>query len=379
MDFRFFPNEIELDAWTIIIGLMGLMFIIQIFYFVFVYLRLAKYKEKQMGVHEGKPVSVVIAARNELKNLENNLPIILSQDYSEYQVVVVNDRSWDSSDDYLREMAEKHSHLHVITIQDSPLYQHGKKMAVTLGVKGAKHDILLFTDADCTPSSDQWVREMVRGYDSNEIVLGFSPYIKKKGILNWFIRFDGVQIALQYLSYALAGVPYMGVGRNMSYKKDLFYKSNGFKKHYHIQSGDDDLFVNSVANKDNVRIRLNNDAITCTQPKMTLKDWWWQKKRHFSSSGMYKMKHKILLSLYPISLLLMLALGLVSLFGVWKWVAISMIFLRITTQLLIFRPIYKKLGASELLVLTPIFELIFLIVNPMIHISNAFVKPNKWA
>ncbi len=332
-----------------------------------------------MGLHEGQPVSVIIAARNELENLKSNLTAILEQNYGEFQVVVVNDRSWDQTADYLREMKAKYSHLHVITVHEHDLYTHGKKMAVTLGVKGAKYDMLLFTDADCKPDSKDWISEMVKGYSGNEIVLGYSPQMKERGFLNWLIRFDTVQVGMQYLSYALAGVPYMGVGRNMSYKKDLFFKQNGFKKHYHIQSGDDDLFINQAATKDNVSIRVNGDAFMMTKPKTSFKDWWWQKKRHFSSSGFYKFKHKVLLSLYPMSLLFLAIATVVSLFGPYIWLALGLYMTRITIQLLIFNAIYKKLGARELLVLTPFLELIFLFINPLIHVSNAFVKPNKWA
>lgn len=373
------PNTIELNFWSLVMLSLLVLFVVQLFYFFNFFLRLARYKEKNMGLHDGKPVSVVIAARNELENLKHNLPLILNQDYNDFQVVVVNDRSWDASGDYLREMSEKYYHLHIITIQDSELYQHGKKMAITLGVKGAKHDYLLFTDADCTPNSEHWISEMLKGYDSNEIVLGFSPYQKKKGFLNWMIRFDAVQIGMQYLSFALAGVPYMGVGRNLSYKKDLFFEKQGFKSHYHIKSGDDDLFVNEAASKSNVRIRLNDMCFTESVPKESLSDWWWQKKRHFSTSNLYKWHHKLLLSLYPISLLLLVTAAVISLFGPWIWIALIAFGLRIIIQLLIFRSIYRKLGASELLILTPILELIFLFVNPMIHVSNAFVKPTRWA
>jgi len=375
----FLPQNITLDFWFYTLVCVGVMWLIQMFYFFNFFLRLARYKEKNMGLHDGKPVSVIIAARNELDNLKQNLPLILEQDYAKFQVIVVNDRSWDASADYLRAMEKQYAHLHIITIQESELYQHGKKMAITLGVKGAKYDYLLFTDADCEPSSKHWISEMLKGYDSNEIVLGFSPYQKKKGILNWLIRFDAVQIGMQYLSFALAGVPYMGVGRNLSYKKNLFFENNGFKNHYHVKSGDDDLFVNETASKSNVRIRLNNQAFMASHPKENLTDWWWQKKRHFSTSGLYKWHHKFLLSLYPISLLLLLVSTVMLVFKPWIWVVLSLFSARIIIQLLIFRKVYKKLGASELLILTPILELIFLFVNPMIHVSNAFVKPTKWA
>ena len=372
-----FEDLIIGDSWFWVFCVTSAMFLYQVFHMLYFFIRLARFKTDVNP--NNKPVSVVIASRNELKNLEQFLPSVLDQDYPDFQVVVVNDRSWDQTQRYLEQMEKKYERLHVITVHDNDLYQHGKKMAITLGIKGAKYDTLLLTDADCKPVSKNWIRSMSNSIGEHEVVLGYSRYQKTKGLLNRLIRFDTVQIANQYLSYALAGLPYMGVGRNLMYSKALFDRHKGFKKHYHIASGDDDLFINAAANKNNTDICIHPESITESVPKKTFLEWWRQKKRHYTTGAHYKLKHKILLVTYPLSFLLFIAGVVVSLLGPWIWLVLGMYLLRITIQLLIFQNTYKKLTARDLLVLTPILELMLVFINPLIHISNVFVKPKRWA
>jgi glycosyltransferase involved in cell wall biosynthesis len=356
------------------------LLMVQLFYFFFFFLRLNFHKERRSSVHAEQPVSIIIAARNERRNLEKHLPKILNQNYPEFQVVVVNDRSWDGTFEFLEDLRQVEPRLHVVHIPENELHDGGKKLAVTCGVKGAKYDLLLFTDADCLPNSENWINEMVNGYDENEIVLGYSPYQKRKGVLNWLIRFDTVQVGLHYLSFALSGVPYMGVGRNMSYKKETFWKAGGFKSHYHIKSGDDDLFINQVAKKKSVRIVLHENSFMESIPKESFSTWFWQKRRHLTTSKYYKWWHKLLLGLYPLTYLLFTIAAVSMLFfaPTFYW-ALGMLLGRILIQMLIFARIYTRLGAKDLLVLTPILEFVMSLLMPMAHFINARSKPLRWS
>ncbi|MBL4704052.1 MAG: glycosyltransferase, partial [Flavobacteriales bacterium] len=273
--------NVELTFEVVLMGVFVLTLLVQLFYFLFFFVRLTFFKSKE-GEVTFPPVTVIIAARNEERNLVANLPEIFKQDYPEFQVVVVNDRSWDETGDVLRAFQLKYDNLHVVNIREMENYSHGKKLAVTLGIKGAKYENLLFTDADCRPASDQWIKKMVassNGYQRQKesLILGYSPYKKKKGMLNKLIRFDTVNIGVQYLSFALAGIPYMGVGRNMSYRKELFFSVGGFKSHYHLASGDDDLFVNEVSKKSDVDIVFEPDAQMVSTPEENFTKWWSQK------------------------------------------------------------------------------------------------------
>lgn len=362
----------------IVFMVLMLALLIQLFYFLFFFIRLTFFKKKSEMV-EFPPVSVVICARNEEENLLKNLPQIFQQEYPEFEVVVVNDRSWDETLDVLRAFQKKHDNLHVVNIQESENYAHGKKLAITLGIKGAQHEHLLFTDADCFPSSDQWIRKMAVSFQRKSLILGYSPYQKKKGFLNKLIRFDTVQIGVQYLSFALAGLPYMGVGRNMSYKKDLFFSVGGFKSHYHISSGDDDLFVNEVGKRSLIDIVIDPEAQMVSEPKDSYSEWWTQKRRHLTTAKHYKWVHKLFLSLFPGSLMLFMAAFVVLLFTSFWPLALAAFGLRMLVQILVLNKPMKVLGGKDLVFLTPFIEIVLLILNPVIYFSNLVVKPTKWS
>ena len=133
-----------------------------------------------------------------------------------------------------------------------------KKLALTIGVKAAHYDYLLMTDADCRPESRNWIREMMSGFicggEQIEVVLGYGAYFEKNTLLSSLINYDTLFIGLQYLGMAAAGYPYMGVGRNLAYKKDTFFKNHGFRGLLNERSGDDDLFVNKVTTRYNTAI-----------------------------------------------------------------------------------------------------------------------------
>ena len=367
----------EFGFEALVLLVFAVAVVMQLFFFLYFFIRLAVYKPTSQNVEE-TPVSVIIAARNEERNLLINLPKIFEQDYPDFEVVVVNDRSWDETADVLRGFQKKYSNLHVINIAESTHYNHGKKLAITLGIKGAKFDHLLFTDADCHPASDQWIRKMSSCLKSKSLILGFSPYERKKGLLNKIIRFDAVQIGVQYLSFALAGMPYMGVGRNMSYEKDLFFSVSGFKSHYHIKSGDDDLFVNEVSKKANVNVVVDPAAQMISIPETNFSNWYNQKRRHFTTAKHYRNLHKIFLSLLSVSLLFMIVSFFILIFTrFWMFAAIGM-GVRLLVQLLVLRKPMKTMGGGDLLIFTPIIELVILFLNPVIYFSNFILKPSKW-
>ncbi|MBL7925902.1 MAG: glycosyltransferase [Bacteroidia bacterium] len=315
-----------------------------------------------------------------MKNLRQHLEIILNQNYGTYQVVVVNDCSWDDTGLYLEVMEQHYHHLKVVTIKEQERYQHGKKFALSLGIKAAIHNRLLFTDADCLPASEDWIKEMMMAYtNQTEIVLGYGAYQKSKGLLNKWIRFDTVFNAIQYLSFALLKLPYMGVGRNLSYTKELFFKRKGFASHQHILSGDDDLFVNEHATKHNVRICIKPYAFTVSIPKKNWNDWFKQKKRHLSTSAYYRAKHKLLLGIYHLSAYLFFIAAPVLLAIQYQWMTITVLLvLRYLLQIFIWQSCFKKLGEQDLIWMAPFLEIFMLFVYPFTLISSRFQKNQTW-
>lgn len=335
----------------LLIGLFATVIALQVLYYLFFFLRLAIYKKPKKTVQVEHPISVVICARDEAHNLANTLPGVLVQAYSTtHEVVLVNDNSEDETKYLLDEFKKSFKNLNPVLLTQEAKMIAGKKFPLSMGIKSAKNETLLLTDADCLPASEHWMRLMQDGYDDGkEIVLGYGAYKKKPGLLNKLIRFETFHTALQYFSYALAGLPYMGVGRNLSYKRELFIKNKGFSSINQIPSGDDDLFINQVANRRNTAIVIDHDAHTLSEPKTTFKDWMTQKYRHYTTSKFYKKKHVFLLGLYSLSqfliypsliLALVFTKAYILLIGLWAC--------RMILQGLILRGAMKKLNELDL-------------------------------
>ena len=355
--------------------------ITQLGYWIFVFGRLAIYKEESISSSTTQePVSVIICAKNEEANLENNLDHILTQQYRFFEVIVVNDNSTDRTADVLAKYQDKYPILRVVNLKEKPKGIVGKKYALKHGIEAAKHDLLLMTDADCQPASKNWIQLMqAKIRKPKRIGLAFSPYIKTSGFLNLFIRFETVYTALQYFSFNLIGLPYMGVGRNLIYRKTLYKDGSGFETHMHIASGDDDLFVNEVATQGNVAMILENESFTRSEAKKTLKNFIRQKTRHMSTGTSYKSVHKVLLGLLALShlihyvLCIFLFLIHFSTVFVFGWVAI-----RMGVILIVYALVLRKFREASLLKWILILDFLFigyyLFFAPTLFIR----KTNKW-
>ncbi|WP_294184005.1 glycosyltransferase [Sphingobacterium sp.] len=344
-------------------GVLGLFLCIQLYYILFVYSKLSRYQIEpiQEGT-EFPPLSVIICAHNEQDNIAQFLPEIMHQDYPNFEVIVVNDFSTDNTPWILHEFEAKYPNLKIVDIKEHIRLKHGKKFAVSMGIKASKHEILVFTDADCAPQSNQWLKEVAAAFrPETEIVLGYSPYFKKKGVLNLLIRFETSHTAMSYFSYALKGNAYMGVGRNMAYKKDLFFRNKGFAAHMHIKSGDDDLFVNQNANPVNVNIVLSAESIVYSEPKTTWKSYYKQKARHSGASTIYKKRHQRMLGTQLLSAFLfyIAVIATTVAFPMYWYVPLSAYLLRLIAQWIIFNNIYKKLAVKELIWWLPLVDFIY--------------------
>jgi glycosyltransferase involved in cell wall biosynthesis len=287
----------------------------QILYFLFFLIAFARHKKKAIPQTEIVPVSVIVCAHDELQNLQELLPLLLAQDYAVFEIVIVDDRSNDETLDWLMAETKKDERLRMVHVTQAPDHVNGKKYGLTLGIRAASHEWLVFTDADCRPASTQWLKEMAFAFQADtEFVLGYSPYIKHAGGLNHFIRFETLITALQYMGFALWKMPYMGVGRNLAYRKSLFMESKGFNTILSVTGGDDDLFVNQHANENNTRVALGAEALVYSLPKTNVREFWNQKVRHLAAGKRYKLKHRLLLGLFMVSWFATIWLGFPLLF-----------------------------------------------------------------
>jgi glycosyltransferase involved in cell wall biosynthesis len=301
-----------------LLGAAALSLLMRAFFALIVFLRAGNTKKAKPLHADFPPVSVIIAARNEAENLKQFLPEILSQNYPDFEVIVVDDCSLDDSREILAEMQKAHDNLTISWVPDNAVQRRGKKLALSIGVKAAKNEWLLFTDADCYPASKFWIKSMA-SYMCNkyDFVLGYGGYRREKSMLNQLIRFDTLKIALRYGAYAKLGQAYMGVGRNLAYRKSLWIEKRGFAGFFHLASGDDDLFVNAYAKSKRTAICFSAEGKTESLPAASFTEWKDQKSRHLSTSRYYAAHLRLLLLIEPINQVLSPLLLALTAFLFW--------------------------------------------------------------
>lgn len=386
MDIAFNTNQLSF----IVLILFLISWIVQMCYHWGLFSRLAFHK-KDKGSVNYEPVSVIVCARDAYEYLLDLIPNILSQDYPDFELVIVNDCSQDNTEEYLKDLARFNPKINLVNLTQSLNFFQGKKFPLSMGIKSAKHDLLILTDADCLPNSDQWIKEMVATYRKDtEIVVGYGPYFERKGLLNKLIRFDTLYIAMQYMSLALAKKPYMGVGRNLSYRKSTFMKNKGFTSHYNIPSGDDDLFISQVANKTNTRVSVDAVNRVESEPKRTWATWIRQKKRHYSTGTKYKSQINTILGLllgsrliyYPtLAALFFLPHAFsISSGNIYYYIAIGVFALtHYVTQAIIYIKSAKQLGEKHLgLAFTPLYDCFFMLFTTILGFWSTIFKPKGW-
>ena len=374
----------------ILFSILALSLIVQLGFYLIPYTAILRHKRQARKGNvphtvERPPVSIIICARNEGDNLKRFLPLVLEQDYENYEVIIVNDGSCDDTEEIIKDLQEDYHNLYITNIpQETRIISH-KKLAITVGAKAAKNEILLFTDADCRPLTPDWISMMVRNFDDNtEFVLGHGNYYRLPGFISQMVAYDTLTIAMQYMGFARLGYPYMGVGRNMAYRRSTFFNNKGFAGFLHVASGDDDLLINAFGNSRNTRIEPSLDAETLSLPKTTFKDWYYQKLRHLSTVDVYQSGSKMWIGLEPLtrglfylSVILLLALAYTSPLAVV--VAISAFVLRFVIQFTIINLTAKSyndkpFGLSILLfdIILPLLTLYILTIGKLFQRKTKF-------
>lgn len=356
----------------ILLSATSVLFIIQLIYYFGLYNRIhtnntAVQKGDVHFTQELQPLSVVISARNESENLRKFLPSILEQDYPEFEVIVINDGSTDESEDLLSALEEKYPNLYHSFTPDTARYVSRKKLSLTLGIKASKYDWLVFTEANCTPASNQWLRLMARNFTPRtEIVLGYSGYERGKGCLHRRVSFDSLFTSLRYLGFALAGKPYIGIGRNLAYRKELFFNVKGYSNHLNLQRGEDDLFINQISNENNTRVETDINSTVRMQPVEYYKDWKEEKVSYMATARFYKGSQRLLLGFETLSRLLFyatcvagIALGILHLHWLVAGIAFLLWLLRYVVQAVIINKTATEMGDNRHYYLTlPLFDIL---------------------
>jgi glycosyltransferase involved in cell wall biosynthesis len=359
ISFIFVGMPLSLDLNFFILSLVSIFLFLGLVSYWIQLVRPFHTKETKNDNSNTDGVSVIICAKNASNYLRQNLDVFLTQNYPDYEVVVVNDQSDDDTYEVLQEFSLKYPHLKIVEIKEHIREFKGKKFAIMLGIKAAKNEILLLSDADCVPNSKNWVQSMANGYNKNsKIVLGLSPHKNTKGLLGYLVSYDTFYTGINYIGSALRGIPYMGVGRNLSYKKSFFFENKGFYPYLNIPFGDDDLLVNGHSTKENTEVVISRDSFVLTESKKTISDWFKQKTRHISAGVFYKNKDKNRLGLFYTSQIVFFVSVIVATFILTDllWVLLVLVVFRILmVTLLNILPI-KKLNETKLYGLSGVLD-----------------------
>lgn len=335
--------------------------------------------KKDRKTNKNIPISVIICAKNEAENLRNFLPFVINQNYKNFEIVLINDASTDSTLAIMEVYAKKHNKIKIVNVENTDAFWENKKYALTLGIKAASNDYLLFTDADCKPVSKNWITKMTESFsEEKQIILGYGKYQKESKLVNLFVRYETLLSAIQYFSYAKLGSPYMGVGRNLAYHRSAFFKVKGFIKHMHIRSGDDDLFIQDASNGENTTICTEENSFTKSKAPDSFKNWFRQKRRHVSTANHYKKIHQFLLGLFFTSKFFFFLLAIVCLFLFsWKLI-LPFVISYYSTTFIIVGISAKKLKEKNVIYGLPFLEIGLLLFQFSIFITNTFSKPTHW-
>ncbi len=353
---------------------------IQFFYYVIVF-RCFAFSKPEKKTANNLSVSVIVCAKNEHENLQKYIPILLEQEYANFEIVLIDDASRDDSLEVMEEFEKQNSNIKLIKVENNEAFWGNKKFALTLGIKAAKFDNLLFIDADCYPNSKNWIQEMSNEFTNDKkIILGYGAYKKIKGsFLNKIIRFETMFVATQYFSWAKLGKPYMGVGRNLAYNRKEFYQVNGFNSHMKLRSGDDDLFINEVSNFDNTSICFSPESFTYSEPKTNFKEWVFQKRRHITTASYYKFFDKMQLSLFYFTQISFILLSIYLMIFEFQWIIVLVIIaFRYLFTCIVIGYSASKLKEKDVMYWFPVIELTLVFSQLCFFVLNLFSKPVHW-
>jgi glycosyltransferase involved in cell wall biosynthesis len=364
----------------LILYLFIIVIAVQILYYLGVFGKFAFAKAQEI-TPKRIPISVIVCAKNEEENVANFIPLLAEQNYPDFEIVLIDDASSDNTLEIFEDFEKKYPNIRLVKVENNEAFWGNKKYALTLGIKAAKKEYLLFTDADCYPTSKEWITAMSAQFTMQKtIVLGYGGYEKiANSFLNKLIRFETLLTAVQYFSWAKIGLPYMGVGRNLAYKKEEFFNVNGFINHIQVRSGDDDLFINEAAKAKNTAIAFAPESFTYSKPKTKYKDWILQKRRHIATANHYKKRDQLQLGTFYCSQLLFILLPIILLSFQFQWILVlSLITLRYLCAWIVVGFCAGRLKEKDLKYWFPIVEMVLIFTQINIFITNIFSKPANW-
>jgi glycosyltransferase involved in cell wall biosynthesis len=328
--------------------------------------------KKNIGFSSALPsVSVIVYVKNRFYDLQDFLPALLEQDYPQYEVIVVNDGTTEENKNTLFRLQEQYPNLYFTHIPDETRNVSRKKLGLTLGIKAAKYDCLLFTEADSHTRSSRWIKLMARHFGKDKtVVLGMSAKENAKGYFRKFITFDYFYSNIQILSMALLNRPYAGSGRNLIYSKMHYNEHKGFVHHSSIQRIEDNLFNSDIADGFNTKVELSPESVIMTD--LNVYDWKQEKKDKAFTGRFYKVRAEALWGLEFFSRFFFILSVIACL--VWGFlhyqalpcvvgVAVGCYLIRFFSQLFIVNKTASSLELEKFYLTIPLFDLMQIAVN----------------
>ena len=354
--------------------------LIQIVYYLAVLGRFA-FAAPQPTTPKRISVSVIVCAKNEAEKVRNYVPLLAEQDYPDYEIVLIDDASSDDTLEIFEEFEKRYPNVRLVKVENNEAFWGNKKYALTLGIKAARKDYLLFTDADCYPASKDWITKMSSNFTMNKtIILGYGAYEKvKNSFLNKIIRFDSMLWASQYFAWAKLGKPYTGEGRNLAYKREEFFRVNGFIDHMNIRTGEDALFINQAATKKNTAICFDPESFTYSEARTTFKGWLMQKRRRAYTMTFVGTEDNLMLQLFHSSQFLFIALAIVLLSLEVNWMVVAPIVdFRYLVSWIVLGYSAGRLREKDVLYWYPVIEIMLIFTHIQVFFINLFSKPVHW-
>ena len=358
----------------IILSSVLLFFLLfQAVFYIFPMLGVRKRNDEKDFVHDLPPVSVIIACRNEQKNLQSNLQYIINQQYPEFEIVIVDDNSTDGTCEFVSELANA-SLLAIKIVKNDG---QGKKSALSCGIRAATYEHLVFTDADCQPASERWISGMMSHFDeANPLVVGYGE-LSGNAFAARFASYDATLIAMQYMGFALLGHAYMAVGRNIAYSRKLWETLGGFATHSNIASGDDDLFVREATKHIRPTVCFLPEAKTISPAKDSFVRLLRQKSRHVSSSVKYSLLDKFLSGGEIVSRTFFFAMVIAMLFVNWK-IALVFVIMRLALVMSSLAWFCRATKTSFNLLMSLIFDIFAPIFYFALLVYKIFNRKTEW-